>query len=217
MSQSSLGTRSMRCSTISEVSDRLRNRNKRRRHMRTRLKREGTSWRWSVMIARNKLFLKIARSLEKQEFPIKNCTSSSNRSEISWYGSTVIAICCCTDPTLMENKKNRTISRVWFGLFNTLCYIRVTLAGLNGSNAKQIRLSWNVFFHNLIPVSAFHKTSDEGACSAARRSCEASWVHNQCRSSIGFDPSENSLSDMPWLTSQIIICPVMSADARRRL
>ena len=156
-------------------------------------------------------------SVEKQEFPIKNCTSSSNSSEISWYGSTVIDICCCTDPTLVENKKIEQYRGSGLAFFITLYYIRVTLAGLNGSNAKQIRLSWNVFFHNLIPVSAFHKTRDEGACSAARRSCEASWVHNQCRSSIGFDPSENSLSDMPWLTSQIIICPVMSADARRRL
>ena len=49
-------------------------------------------------------------------------------------------------------------------------YLHVTFDGVNGSNAKHNKLSWNSFFHSLVPVSAFHRTNDDGEWSTTSKS-----------------------------------------------
>lgn len=42
-------------------------------------------------------------------------------------------------------------------------YLQVTLDEVKGSKAKHSKGSWKVFFHSLVPVSAFHRIIDDGA------------------------------------------------------
>lgn len=49
-------------------------------------------------------------------------------------------------------------------------YLQVTLDEVKGSKAKHSKGSWKVFFHSLVPVSAFHRTIDDGAWSTTNRS-----------------------------------------------
>ena len=95
-------------------------------------------------------------------------------------------------------------------------YLQVTLDEVKGSKAKHSKGSWKVFFHSLVPVSAFHRIIDDGAWSTTNRSWQASWVPSHSRSRTGLFPSENSATELPWEMSQTITLPAASPEAKRR-
>lgn len=95
-------------------------------------------------------------------------------------------------------------------------YLQVTLDEVKGSKAKHSKGSWKVFFHSLVPVSAFHRIIDDGAWSTTNRSWQASWVPSHSRSRTGLFPSENSATELPWEMFQTITLPAASPEAKRR-
>lgn len=179
------------------------------------LQKETDIDKWSIACISTPLFSRSLRLLSSEKIT-GNSTEQMAKYiylNLEFNNQTCESITPCNE---IRVRFNRTELKLFcFCLFNRK-NLQVTLEGMNGSKAKHNNASWNVFFHSLVPVSAFHKINDDGAWSATSRSWQASWVPSHSKSSIGLFPSENSATDLPWGMSQTMTLPAASPDASRR-